>query len=478
MKSHIYRIIILSLMTTVGLYGQSQEIKITLQETINKATDSSVQMLKARYLLSKGRKQYHHFKVYHLPKITFQTTPISYNRILVERYDSEQNIDVYRAQQSLNSSGNLSIQQNVGLTGGQFFVNTELRYLKNFGVNTYTQFTSVPFRVGYSQKLFGFNSYKWDKKIEPIKYKRIEKEHLCRIEEISKVATMYFFDLAYAQTAHQLATQNLENIEALYKIALKKEDIGAISENDLLSLKLEKLNYKRNYDNTKLNLKQKQKEFCNFLRVNPDSIRVILPQPPIHSKISEEQAIEMALVNNPLKEELKENLLLAQREVDIAKKSNHFSANVSASIGFNQVDTSFQGVYKNPKRQDMAQLSIRIPLVDWGVNKNKIVIASENLNITKATNQQKMQSFINEIKICVNQLNIYQEHLKNANETIKISNQSYQTVRKMFIVGKANVNDLNISISKQIQAKNTYVKILKEYWVTYYKLRRLTLFDF
>ena len=94
-------------------------------------------------------------------------TPIRYNRNYTSRYDSEQNIDIYRRQQSLYSYGNLAIQQNLDLTGGTFFIDSELGYIRNFGEQTYSQFTSVPIRVGYRQDLIGYNPFKWEKGLRP-----------------------------------------------------------------------------------------------------------------------------------------------------------------------------------------------------------------------------------------------------------------------------------------------------------------------
>lgn len=87
-------------------------------------------------------------------------TPFSYNKNFVERYDYLNNIDTYKSQQSLNSNANLSIKQNIDLTGGTFMVNTELGYLQNYGLSQYEQYKSVPFSIGYSQSLFGYNTFK------------------------------------------------------------------------------------------------------------------------------------------------------------------------------------------------------------------------------------------------------------------------------------------------------------------------------
>jgi outer membrane protein TolC len=144
-------------------YAQTK--KLTLQQSIAIATDSSLQAFRAKNLYRASYWEYKSYKAARLPALTLSMTPIRFNRDIVSRYDSENNIDIYRQQQSLSSYANLSLTQNVDFTGGTFFVDSELGYLRNVGDNPYSQFSSVPFRVGYSQALFGYNSFKWEKKL-------------------------------------------------------------------------------------------------------------------------------------------------------------------------------------------------------------------------------------------------------------------------------------------------------------------------
>lgn len=147
-----------------GLSLFSQTVTLDLSRSIEIATDSSLQAFRAKNLYMANYWQYRSFKAGRLPSLTLRTTPIQYRRDFTQRYDSENNIDVYRRQQSLHTYGNLSISQNFDLTGGTFFIDSELGYMRSFGENTFSQFSSVPIRVGYSQSLFGFNGFKWRKK--------------------------------------------------------------------------------------------------------------------------------------------------------------------------------------------------------------------------------------------------------------------------------------------------------------------------
>ena len=148
------------------LFAQTK-IVLDLQRTIELANDSSLEAFRVRNLYLSGYWEYRTYKANRLPSITLNATPAEYNRAITQRYDSENDVDVYRSQQSYFAYGNLSVKQNLDWTGGTFYVNSNLSYIRSFGATDATQFTSVPLRIGYSQSLLGYNAFKWEKRIEP-----------------------------------------------------------------------------------------------------------------------------------------------------------------------------------------------------------------------------------------------------------------------------------------------------------------------
>ena len=85
-------------------------------------------------------------------------------------------MDVYREQQMFSAGGALKLQQNLDITGGSFYVESSLERMYNSGETRYSQFSSIPVRIGYSQELIGFNALKWEKKIEPLKFEKVKKD--------------------------------------------------------------------------------------------------------------------------------------------------------------------------------------------------------------------------------------------------------------------------------------------------------------
>ena len=159
---------------TLSAFSQ-QRITLDLQQTIAMANDSSLEAFRTKNMYLSGYWEYRTFKANRLPSLTLNMTPAQYNRDITKRYDSEQDLDIYRSQQSFYAYGNLAIRQNFDLTGGTFYLDTELGYMRSFGSNPYTQFTSVPVRLGYSQSLVGYNAFRWERRIEPLKYEKIKR---------------------------------------------------------------------------------------------------------------------------------------------------------------------------------------------------------------------------------------------------------------------------------------------------------------
>ena len=151
---------------------------------------------------------------------------------------------------------------------------------------------------------------------------------------------------------------------------------------------------------------------------------------------------------------------------------------MNASIGFNQVADNFGDVYHKPMQQDLVAVSVSIPLLDWGVRKGKYNMARNNLNVVKISARQDEISIEEEVIMTVSDFNIQQQLIASAEEALDLSILAYNETKQRFIIGKADINSLTLSLNRQQQAQRNFISALQNYWLNYYKIRRLTLFDF
>lgn len=457
----------------------AQEIRLTLDDAITMAADSSLSAVKAKRSYQSGYWEYRAYKAARLPSLMLNLTPAQYNRNIVQRYDSENDRDVFRTQQSYYASGGFSIVQNVDWTGGTLYLNSSLDFLRSFGDDTYSQFSSVPFRIGYSQSLIGYNQFKWDKLIEPLKYEKKKKELTYNIEQISEEAIIYFFSLAQAQAEYDLAVKNLASCDTLYKIGCDRHKIAAISKADLQTLKLDVINANNTLKNSEISLRRAMFQLASFLNMDKEQkLRIELPERPRLFTISASEALMYARENNPEFLTLKQNILESRQAVDRTKKESGINASLNASIGFNQVGSEFNQVWRNLLQQDMVSVSLSIPILDWGVRKGKYNMAKNNLNVVEISSRQTEQQIEEEVIMTVNDFNVQGGMIEIAEEARLLAESAYEDTRMRFIIGKSDINSLSMALTRKDTAEKNYISALRNYWLSYYKIRRLTMYDF
>ena len=460
-------------------HAQKKAIELDLETAVKLANDSSLSAFRMKNSYMAGYWEYRSFKARRLPSLTLYMTPLSYNRDYTRRYDSQQNIDIYRRQQSLYSYGNLEVQQNFDLTGGTFFIDSELGYIRNFGDRSYSQFTSVPVRVGYRQELFGYNAFKWEKKIAPVKYEKARKELLYQLEQTAETATGYFFELAMAQAEYDLALENLASSDTLYIIGVEKHKIASIGQADLLTLKLDRVNARNSLQNAEINLKRSMFAMATYLNIDKSrTITLKLPDYPEDVLVAVDEALLFARENNPGYLDSEQQVLQSEQSLERAGIESRFNAGVSASIGFNQVAESFREAYRNPLQQDIVSLKLSVPLVDWGVRRGKYNMAKSNLNITKLSARERAIQLEEDLIMTVGHFTVQQQLVRSAREAVELAKLAYEQTRERFIIGKADINSLTLSSNRRQSAQRNYISALRNYWQSYFKIRRITLYDF
>ena len=464
----------------VAFIGKAQQpVKLDLKRTIELANDSSLSAFRYQNMYLSGYWEYRTYKANRLPSLTLNLMPAQYYRYITQRYDSNTDMDVYREQQMFSAGGGLSVRQNFDLTGGTFYIDSDLEYMRNFGETKSTQFSSVPFRVGYSQSLLGYNPFRWDRKIEPLKFEKVKKEFIYNTEVVSEEAVNYFFNLAMAQADYQLARENVASTDTLYSIGLQRHKIAAISRADLLTLQLDKVNARNTLENAQIALKRAMFALASFLNMDKNTLLELdMPGRPLSMEISVDEALAMAKANNPDFLQQQQNVLEAERDVNKTRVESRFNASLNASVGFNQVAEKFKDVYHKPLQQDLVSISVSVPLVDWGVRKGKYNMAKNNLNVVKIAARQEELKLEEEVTMTVSDFNIQQRLIMSAEEALDLAVMAYEQTRQRYIIGKADVNSLTLSLNRQQEAQKNYISALKNYWLNYYKIRKLTLHDF
>ncbi|RZM29157.1 MAG: TolC family protein [Pedobacter sp.] len=377
-----------------------------------------------------------------------------------------------------NSSLNLDFTQRITATGGTIYGTTQLQRFTDFDRNT-TLYNGVPYGIGYTQPLLQYNSLKWDKKIEPLKFNESKQAFIEAQEQIAINVTNYFFDLLLAQVNLQIAETNLHNTEQILKIADTKFELGKISKNEILQLQLEQLTAQKAVGTARRDVEISTLNLRSYAGLEGEN-RIVLEMPKSAGEqpISTEQVLKEALENRSDAIAFARRLAEARRAVAKAKGENGLNATLTANLGFSNAAGNIPDIYRSPKNQQSVQLQLSIPVLDWGRSKSRTKTAQANEQFTIYAVEQDKQTFRQEIVTQVTLYSMMKEQMVLTAAADKIATEKYQIARERYVLGDLSITDLSIAFQDNDRAKRDYVSSLKDFWGAYYQLRYLSLYDF
>lgn len=472
------RIVYLALLVIFSASAQ-QKVTLDLDRTVRLATDSTLAAQKYQSTYNASRYQYLSWQATRKPQFSLNSTPVMYERYMTQRYLSMEDIDVYRQQRMLYSQAGISATQTMERWGGQFYGSTQLGYLRTFGDQNQTQFMSVPIAVGYKQELMFYNPLKWAKQIEPLKLTLAEKNLTYGIETISEKAVSKFFTLALAQDQLRMAEEYLASCDTIYAIAQRRFKIASISKAELSILELEKTNARTTLANARISRQRAAQELAIYLGMERTTdIELVIPTVMQSLHIDAAEAIQYARENNPQYLSSRKAVTEARRDAERARVEKNLSFSLDASVGLNQVADEFVDAYRHLLSQDKATITLSIPLKDWGKRKNAWLAARSTVETAERAEQEIARDTELDVALTVAEFNERQTIVETAREALTIAEDAYAQTLQRFIKAQADAYSLSIAQSHWQTARQNQISSLQNYWLAYYHLRRLTLYDY
>lgn len=456
-----------------------QKVTLDLERTVRLATDSSLAAQRYQSVYDATRFQYLAWQASRKPQFSLESTPVTYERYMTQRYLSAEDVDTYRQQRTFYSQAGIAATQTMEHWGGQFYGSTQLGYLRTFGDQNQTQFMTVPISFGYRQDLLFYNPLKWARQIEPLKLLAAEKTLAYGIETTSEEAVGKFFTLALAQDQLRMAEEYLSSCDTIYAIAQRRYKISSISKAELSILELEKTNARTTLANARLQRQRASQALATYLGMDRNSdIELVIPTVVQNLRVDADEAIQFARENNPQYINSHEAVVEAQRDADRARVEKNLSLSIDASVGLNQVSDNFSGAYRHPLSQDMATITLSIPLKDWGKRKNNYLAARSQVEAAQRAQQETSRDTELDVALSVADFNERQSLVETAHQALTIAEDAYAQTLQRFIKAQADAYSLSLAQSHWQTARQNQIASLQNYWLSYYHLRRLTLYDY
>lgn len=469
-------ILILSILTSNVVWSQNE---LTMHEVMLLARKQSLDAYRTKNIFNASYWEFQSYKSGMLPHLNWYMNPVNYNRRMTVRYDYENNVDVYREQQTLSSYTGLNLSQVITATGGRVFVETDVYRLQNYNSDQVNSYNTTPFRIGLSQPIGAYNSYKWQKKISPLKYEKAKQEYIRSVQQINSKVVNLYFGLLLAHSQKNIAAMNVETAENLYKIGKKRFEIASVQHEELLDLELSKFNSSIELAQAEKDLEKARFNLLSFIGMEAEStIQPVLPGIVDHLQINAGEAWDLTQRLNPEMMGMKQRILEAESALERANRSSRFNADLNLSYGLNQTADNLGNAYRDPLDQQMVSLNVNIPLLDWGNAKGQRQMAHSQKQVAEIEVKQAMLDFEQEVKLKVIDFNLQSQVVQSAVKADSLAAQSYEVTKQRFVMGKVDVLRLTYAMKNSQQAKEAYINSLATYWRYLFEVQEITLFDF
>lgn len=457
---------------------KSYAVEMTLEDCIEFAQEKSDAAKVAKKGFMMNILNYKGFKSSYLPQVFLSGAAPGLNRSIQPTQQND-GTRAFRAQNSMYSQVSLDVSQKLALTGTELTLGSSISRLDEFGGDGKSYWSTSPLAFTITQPLFKVNTYKWDNIIRDMEYENMKKNYSESMEDIAVDVTSKFFDLYVSEMNIKNALRDKLDNDTLFMLSQGRFKVGKIAENDLLQAELEKLKSELDLESAYLSHQRVLEEFKILIGLKTyDSLQIIPEVTFDMFDVDPQVAMDQALKNRSditfyeiQEEKAKKNL-----EINI---SNHsFTADVRASFGLNRSAGDINDAYRDLLDQERVNVTFSVPLFQWGKSDAEIEAAVINKERVEIDNKQKRKVFETQVKFQTLQFKQLQKQVLIAAKSDTIATKRFDVAYKRFMIGKIDMNDLFLAQEEKNAAFQRYINTLKNYWVSYYQLRKTTLYDF
>ena len=452
---------------------------LTLNEAIATARTESVAAKEAKFGFVSSYWAYRSYRASLLPSLSLYGDIGNYNRSLALLQDYETGDVKYSLTNNMQNSLGLALSQNIALTGGTLSVYSDLARIDQFGERGNVTWYSQPITARYSQPLFSYNKFKWNKLISPKEYEKSKRVFLESMERFSGDVVAAYYALALAEIKLRTAAESYANTGRMLDIARQRLTLGSVRRDECLQLELRMINDSIAIGTNSVAVREARMAFNSLMGLGEKAE----PDPVLDDYLPDvvmdyEFVLNKSLENSSFDIDNEITILNAQSTVAQAKADRGITMLLNARFGLSKTDRELRNAYIGPLDQEVVGLSFSVPIFDWGTGRGRVQKARAAEEVVRAQVAQSENDFRRQLFSAVGQFNNQRNQCYASRKARDISSERYALMLESFSRGDASVTDLNNAQNEYDAASTQYVTDLGNFWQYYYTLRQLTLYDF
>ncbi len=456
-------------------------IPLSLSQAIEIAQSDAPDVAIARTIYSNNYWRYQSFLANYRPSIVFNATLPNLNRS-IQAITLPNGQDAFISRSLMSNGAGISLQQGLAATGGRVFLRTNLERIDIFGSGGkpgLVSYLSTPVGIGFEQPIFGFNRLKWERRIEPLRFEENRKRFSEDMAETAFRATEMFFEVLIAQINLEAARKDKSDADTLLAISRGRFEVGRIALDELLQIELNAMNAQASIAQNTLTLQTATERLRDFLGIrNAVAFQLITPADIPGFLVDAHKALLYARMHRSDALGFERRIAEAQMNIAQARAERGLQMNFFGSFGLSQTGPDLETAYTRPLDQEQVVLGITLPIADWGRARSNLEIARSNQELVQMQVAQERINFEREVLIRVQQFDLVRNQVTLALQAHDVSKRRLEMSRNRYLIGKILITDLNLALREEADARRSYIAALRNFWLAYYDLRRLTLYDF
>jgi outer membrane protein TolC len=385
----------------------------------------------------------------------------------------------YIGQSNNQSNAAITMSQDIPQTGGTISMSSTLARTDLFGNLNTQSWNATPVTFGISQPIFLPRTLLWNTREQVAVNAVAQRQYLEAREDVAVNAVSAFFGLYAAEVAVRNAAANAGVYDTLYRVNQQKYASAVVGQMDLGQSELQALTARIDLDNSQLVRDRAAATLHRLLNIpTGEAIEIVAPDVIPAFSADPDLAVSEAIRNGSAASQIELSALIAEQSVERARLSSGFSANLNASVGFNQTAPQLGSAYQSPLGKQQAFLSVSMPLLQWGAGSADVSSAKANQTRTSIDARMMRDQIAEDARFTALQVTQSTRALVLSAKADTLAAQQFALARSQYASGNILITALFLAQLGKDNAVVGHVQALRNFWTQYYALRRLTLYDF
>ena len=473
----LYLMLLLILFTSVvfqSAYGQAQ---FTLKNAVELAMENSPDIQRTKLDLERNRELLNAQKAANKSHFSLNLNPFAYQKDL----SFNRQLNAWVSSETKESNGIFRISQPLKWTGGTVSLIDRFSWQDSYSdySNIRNKLYSNNLYLSLSQPIFTYNTIALETREIELDLERTQLTYAIQELQIERQVAQLFYRVYENKLNVDIAQEELDNQEKSYEIIKNKVEAGLLAQEEYLQAELNLLSSQSTLQNAKVTLENSYDDLKKILGIPLTDVITVDADTTFKAiSVNLTKAIENGLQSRRELRQQQISIENAQFALIRTEALNEFKGEVNLTYGLTGTNEFVKDVYDRPTKNQQIELSVEIPLWDWGEKKSRIKAQEASIQREKLSYDEDIKDIQIEIRKTYRQLMNLELQIQIARQNVKNAQLTYEINLERYEYGDLTSMDLSLYQTQLSQKKTQLVSSLVDYKLALLDLKIQSLWDF